>query len=187
MRKGKVFVLSGPSGVGKGTLSKHAFDGDPLVSRSISCTTRTKRQGEQDGIDYRFISSDHFAAYIEEGQFLEYARVHGTHYYGTLKTDVEENLRKGLDVLLEIDVQGASQIREKIPSCITIFVVPPSIEELEKRLRDRKTESEEELQLRLKNALTEMEKSSLYDYIVVNADMDRAVADLKEIVQKYRQ
>jgi guanylate kinase len=187
MREGKIFVLSGPSGVGKGTLSKLAFDDDPLMSRSISCTTRGKRQGEREGIDYKFIALETFVSYVKGGQFLEYACVHGTHYYGTLKADVEESLRKGLDVLLEIDVQGARQIREKIPSCVTIFVSPPSIGELEKRLRDRRTETEEDLQLRLKNALDEIQQSSWYDYIVINTEIDRAVADLKDIVQKYRE
>jgi guanylate kinase len=179
--KGKLFVLSGPSGAGKGTLRKKVFETVEDIRFSISCTTRPPRQGEKDGVDYRFISEEAFLTLLEEDRFLEYAKVHG-HYYGTLRDDVERTLSSGIDMVLEIDVQGAFQIREKMPESNLVFVSPPSLEELEHRLRERGTESGEHLRLRMKNARLEMMKAKDYDYVIVNDDAERASEELKSII-----
>lgn len=183
--KGKLFVLSGPSGAGKGTLRKKVFETVEDIRFSISCTTRPPRQGEKDGVDYRFISEEAFLTLLEEDRFLEYAKVHG-HYYGTLRDDVERTLSSGIDMVLEIDVQGAFQVREKMPESILVFVSPPSLEELERRLRERGTESGENLKIRLRNARLEMLKSGDYDYVIVNDDAERASNELKSIITGFR-
>lgn len=183
--KGKLFVLSGPSGAGKGTLRKKVFETVEDIRFSISCTTRPPRQGEKDGVDYRFISEEAFLSLLREDKFLEHAEVHG-HYYGTLRDDVEQALLSGLDMVLEIDVQGAFQIREKMPESILVFVSPPSLEELERRLRERGTESGENLRIRLRNARLEMLKSGDYDYVIVNDDAERASNELKSIITGFR-
>ncbi|WP_352409051.1 guanylate kinase, partial [Pyramidobacter piscolens] len=135
-RKGTLFVLSGPSGAGKGTIRARVFEALDGLSYSVSCTTRAPREGERDGVDYRFITPEDFAARIAAGDFLEWADVH-RHRYGTLKSDVEKVLNEGKDMFLEIDVQGALQVKKKMPEAVTLFVVPPSIEVLEERLRGR--------------------------------------------------
>jgi guanylate kinase (EC 2.7.4.8) len=183
--RGKLFVLSGPSGAGKGTLRKKVFETVQGIRFSISCTTRPPRQGEKEGIDYRFISEEAFLSLLKEDKFLEHAEVHG-HYYGTLREDVEQALSGGLDMVLEIDVQGAFQIREKMPESILVFVSPPSLEELEHRLRERGTESGEHLRLRMKNARLEMMKAKDYDYVIVNDDAERASEELKSVITGYR-
>lgn len=183
--KGKLFVLSGPSGAGKGTLRKKVFETVEDIRFSISCTTRPPRQGEKDGVDYRFISEEAFLTLLEEDRFLEYAKVHG-HYYGTLRDDVERTLSSGIDMVLEIDVQGAFQVREKMPESILVFVSPPSLEELERRLRERGTESGENLRIRLRNARLEMLKSADYDFVIVNDDAERASNELKSIITGFR-
>ena len=183
--KGKLFVLSGPSGAGKGTLRKKVFETVEDIRFSISCTTRPPRQGEKDGVDYRFISEEAFLTLLEEDRFLEYAKVHG-HYYGTLRDDVERTLSSGIDMVLEIDVQGAFQVREKMPESILVFVSPPSLEELERRLRERGTESGENLRIRLRNARLEMLKSGDYDYVIVNDDAERTSNELKSIITGFR-
>lgn len=183
--RGKLFVLSGPSGAGKGTLRKKVFESVQGIRFSISCTTRPPRQGEREGIDYRFISEEAFLSLLKEDKFLEHAKVHG-HYYGTLREDVEKALSDGIDMVLEIDVQGAFQIRKKMPESILVFVSPPSLEELEHRLRERGTESGEHLRLRLNNARLEMMKAKDYDYIIVNDDAERASEELKSIITGYR-
>ena len=184
--RGRLFVLSGPSGAGKGTLRKKAFESLEGIVFSISCTTRPVREGERDGVDYRFISEDAFRDLLGRGKFLEHAFVHD-HYYGTLREDVENALGQGLDIILEIDVQGAFQIREKMPESILIFVSPPSLDELERRLRERGTESENMLALRLKNARLEMDRTGEYDYVIINDDAERASAELKRIILAYRE
>lgn len=136
-RKGTLFVLSGPSGAGKGTIRARVFEALDGLSYSVSCTTRAPREGERDGVDYRFITPEDFAARIAAGDFLEWADVH-RHRYGTLKSDVEKVLNEGKDMFLEIDVQGALQVKKKMPEAVTLFVVPPSIEVLEERLRGRR-------------------------------------------------
>ncbi len=182
---GSLFVLSGPSGAGKGTLRKKMFEKVPGITFSISCTTREPREGEREGIDYHFISADEFHSRLERGEFLENADVHG-HLYGTLREDAVRVLNSGSDILLEIDVQGALQVREKMPGSILLFVAPPSFEELEQRLRDRGTESEERLQIRLRNARWEMEKAPLYDYVIINDDIERAAEELEGIILEQR-
>ncbi len=177
---GKLFVLSGPSGAGKGTLREHALKNIPDLVYSISCTTREPRAGETDGIEYRFITPEKFEAGIKSNAFLEYAYVHG-HYYGTLKNDVVNELNQGRNVLLEIDVQGALQVRNKMPDAVLIFIAPPSIEELKKRLTARNTESPESLKLRLSNALKELELQSEYNYVIVNDNLNIASQELRNI------
>ena len=185
MRRGKLFILSGPSGVGKGTLRERALnDVDDLVY-SISCTTRRPRPGETDGVEYRFISEPDFEQRVKGGLFLEHAHVHGARY-GTLKEDVERELGAGRDVLLEIDVQGARQVRKCLPEAVSIFVAPPSLEELERRLRFRRTESDEEMARRLQTAAVELEQEKDYDHILMNDDLDRATKALREIILSYR-
>lgn len=181
MMSGKLFVLSGPSGVGKGTLREHALNSVKNLVYSISCTTRKPRDGETDGVEYRFVSHSKFREDIERGLFLEYAHVHED-YYGTLKADVEKELSKGHDVLLEIDVQGALQVKEKMPEAVLIFVAPPSMEVLEKRLRGRRTEKESSLSVRLSNARKELELQKKYDYVIVNDDLDSSCEELRKII-----
>ncbi len=183
--RGRLFVLSGPSGAGKGTLRKKVFESLKDLEFSVSCTTRTARKGETDAVDYRFLKKDEFDRLSREGAFLESAEVHGE-WYGTLIRDVETGLNCGKDILLEIDVQGALQIRKKIPESILIFVAPPSMEALEHRLRERGTESEEILQLRLRNARREIEQSNLYDHVILNDSAGPASEKLKNIILDYR-
>lgn len=180
MQKGKLFVLSGPSGVGKGTLREHALDNISNLVYSISCTTRKPREGEINGKDYRFITHEEFHRGISDGLFLEYAHVHQD-FYGTLERDVLKELDAGKNVLLEIDVQGALQVKKKLPEAILIFVAPPSIEILEKRLRGRHTESESALSLRLMNAKRELDLQKEYDYVIVNDDLEKASRELLKI------
>ena len=181
MKTGRLFVLSGPSGVGKGTLREHALNNAPNLTYSISCTTRKPREGETDGVEYRFISREKFTEGISRGLFLEYAHVHED-YYGTLRADVERELEVGHDVLLEIDVQGALQVREKMPGAVLIFVAPPSVEALEQRLRGRGTEAAGSLSVRLANAEKELAMKDEYDNVIVNEDMDTACEELRKII-----
>lgn len=181
MKTGKLFVLSGPSGVGKGTLRQHALNNAPNLKYSISCTTRKPREGETDGVDYRFISHEIFRDYILRELFLEYAHVHED-YYGTLKADVVNELESGYDVLLEIDVQGALQVKKKMPGAVLIFVAPPSVEVLTKRLTGRGTESAESLSVRLSNAIGELALKDKYDYVIVNDDLESACDELRRII-----
>ena len=182
IKKGKLFVISGPSGAGKGTLREKALNDIKNLVYSISCTTRKPREGETDGVQYRFITHEKFKEGIEKNLFLEYAHVHAD-FYGTLKADVMNELKAGNDVLLEIDVQGALQVREQIPEAVLIFIAPPSMEELEKRLRNRHTESEEALQIRLGNAAKELELKNKYDYVIINDDLERAVKELRDLIK----
>jgi len=183
MKRGKLFILSGPSGVGKGTVRARLFKMVPDLVYSISCTTRKPRQGETDGVQYRFLDTDTFNSYAREGKFLEWARVHD-HFYGTLRSDVEKELGVGHNVVLEIDVQGALQVKEKIPDSIMIFLMPPNLEELEKRLAGRATEENDALRVRLQNASAELALSARYDYAVVNDKIDRAASELADIFEK---
>ncbi|MBR1673280.1 MAG: guanylate kinase [Fretibacterium sp.] len=185
MGRGRLFILSGPSGVGKGTLRERALDDIEGLVYSISCTTRRSRPGERDGVEYRFISRPDFEERVKQGRFLEYAHVHDA-FYGTLKEDVERELDAGHDVLLEIDVQGALQVRQRMPDAVSIFVAPPSLEELERRLRNRGTEGGEELRLRLKNAAEELQRAGEYDHVVVNDNLDEASLTLRKIILDYR-
>ncbi|GAB1427751.1 guanylate kinase [Aminivibrio sp.] len=183
--RGSLFILSGPSGAGKGTLRKKIFAGLKGIDFSVSCTTRCPRKGEVDAVDYRFLGKDDFDRLTREGAFLESAEVHGE-WYGTLTGDVEKVLDSGRDILLEIDVQGALQIKKKIPDSILLFVAPPDLQVLERRLRERGTESEEALRLRLRNARREIAQTHLYDHVIVNVSADQASEELKNIILGYR-
>lgn len=183
-KRGILFILSGPSGVGKGEMRKLAVSKLDRVKFSISCTTREPRDNEIDGVHYHFITPDDFQKKLSEGKFLEHATVHG-HMYGTLRSDVERELDAGNDVILEIDVQGALQVR-KIMDCVTVFVLPPSREELAERLRRRGTESDEKVLTRLKNAEDEMRLAGEYDHIIVNDDLSRAAVEFKSLIESKR-
>ena len=180
-RVGRLFVLSGPSGAGKGTLREHALADIPNLVYSISCTTRRPRPGELDGREYRFITHEQFTEWVKQGRFLEYAHVHDD-MYGTLKADVMRELEAGKNVLLEIDVQGALQVREKIPEAVLVFVDVPSVEELERRLRSRHTETEEALRTRLTNAVKELGLKGEHDRVIVNDDLDSACEELRRVI-----
>ena len=182
-KNGKTFIISGPSGVGKGTIvsgvTEHLGE---TVKLSISATTREPRQGEQDGVHYHFLSGEEFLHRVEKGEFLEYASVHG-HYYGTPKPPVEAALKEGIDVILEIDVQGAMQVKENFQGGVYIFILPPSIRELRKRLQSRGTESEEDLELRMAKALAEIDCLDRYDYAVVNDELAAAEREVLSIIE----
>ncbi len=181
--KGILIVLSGPSGVGKGTVRKAVFSRpDAKFEYSISMTTRKPREGEVDGVDYFFQSKEKFEQLIEEGKLLEYAEYVGN-YYGTPVDYVKETLEAGKDVFLEIEVQGAKQVREKFPDGLFIFLMPPSLAELKNRIVGRGTESEELIHNRMEAARKEIELTSMYDYIVVNDDVECAVDKINAIVQ----
>jgi guanylate kinase len=181
--KGMLIVYSGPSGVGKGTIRKKVFDRfEDKLFYSISMTTRSPREGEIDGVDYYFVSREFFEKQIEEGNLLEYAEFVGN-YYGTPKDKVEEKLAAGYDVMLEIEVDGATQVKQKVDDAISIFVVPPSMEALEQRLQGRKTEEQEIIQKRLEKARREIILAGLYDYVVVNDNIDEAADDVVAIIK----
>lgn len=177
---GKLFIISGPSGAGKGTICQRLVN-ETKVEVSVSMTTRSPRDGEVDGKSYYFTTKEDFLKKIEEGGFLEHAEVYGN-YYGTPKAKVEEKLAAGTDVVLEIDIQGALNVKEAYPNGIFIFILPPSMTELRKRLTGRGSETEESLNLRLSQTLKEISYIDKYDYCVVNGDLDEAVARVKAIV-----
>ena len=180
--KGLLIVLSGPSGVGKGTVRKEIFaQSDTSFEYSISMTTRAPREGEVDGVDYFFKSTEEFEKLIEEGKLLEYAQFVGN-YYGTPVDYVRETLDRGKDVFLEIEVQGARQVREKFPEGLFIFLAPPSLSELKNRITTRGTESEAIISNRMNVAKEEIEMMSLYDYVVENDQVELACDRIKAIV-----
>lgn len=184
-RTGRLFILSAPSGAGKTTLRRAALARFPDVSYSVSFTTRAPRAGERNGHDYVFISPAEFEDGIREGRWAEWARVHG-HCYGTSARVLELARAAGRDMLLDIDVQGAQQICRRFPECVTIFILPPSLAVLEQRLRARGTDPPEAIELRLLNARREMEQKDRYRHIIVNDDLDTAVAELIAILESYR-
>ena len=179
--KGKLIIVSGPSGSGKSTVTKIVKD-KLNIPLSISATTRNPRDGEIDGKDYFFLSKEEFKNKIANDEFYEYAEVHGN-YYGTLKKTVEDNLEKGLNVILEIDVQGALIAKEKKKDAILVFFRTKDMEILEKRLRDRKTDSEEVIQTRLKNAETELKYEDKYNYTIINENLDDSIQELIDIIE----
>ena len=180
--KGKLFIISGSSGVGKGTVIKELLKHAGNLSLSVSSTTRKPREGEVHGKNYYFLSKDEFENAIKNDEFLEWAEF-SSNKYGTSKKTVEEQLDKGQNVLLEIEVQGAMQVKKKIPEAVLIFILPPSRDELEKRLRGRGTESEEAISKRLNTIEFEMKESENYDYKVVNDTVERAVGEILSIYE----
>lgn len=181
--KGLLIVLSGPSGVGKGTVRKQIFD-DPTTSYkySISMTTRDKRDGEIDGVDYFFKTKEEFETLIQQDQFIEYAEYVGN-YYGTPVQYVKDTMEAGHDVFLEIEVEGAKQVRKKFPDALFIFLAPPSLEHLRERLVGRGTESDEKIQKRVSEARKEVKMMNLYDYVVVNDKVNLAKQRIQSIVE----
>ncbi len=179
--KGKLIVYTGASGVGKGTVMKKILEKDPTVRLSVSVTTRSPRPEDIEGVTYSFVTTDEFENMISDNAFLEYAK-YCTNYYGTPEKPVEEMLSKGINVMLEIEVQGGLQIMEKRPDCTSIFIMPPSEEELERRLRGRGTETEDVILERLAAAKTEMTFADKYDHIVVNDDVAKTADEIINII-----
>lgn len=177
----KLFVISGSSGVGKGTVIKEFLNKHPEFRLSISCTTRGKREGEEHGVNYFFLTPEEFKECISKDEFLEWAEFSGNHY-GTRKAFVEGCLKNGENLILEIDTKGALNVKKIMPEAELIFIAPPSIEELEARLRGRHTESEEAIQKRLASIKLEIENSKHFDYKVVNDTVDNAVRELEKIM-----
>ena len=179
----KLYVISGSSGVGKGTVIKEFLNKHPDFKLSISCTTRSKREGEVDGVNYFFLSQEEFKNCIDNNEFLEWAEFSGNHY-GTKKAFVEKCLSRGENLILEIDTKGALNVKKIMPEAHLIFIAPPSIEELEARLRGRHTETEEAIQKRLASIKSEIENSKHYDFIVVNDTVENAVKQIEKITDK---
>lgn len=180
--RGLLIVLSGPSGVGKGTVRKAVFESeDNDFQYSVSMTTRQRREGEIEGVDYYFRTRDEFEAMIEKGEMLEYAEYVGN-YYGTPLSYVNQTLDEGKDVFLEIEVQGAQQVKEKVPDGVFIFLTPPDLAELKSRIVNRGTDAEEVIEERMQVAREEIEMMALYDYAVVNDEVHLAVQRIKEII-----
>jgi guanylate kinase len=179
--RGRLFVIAAPSGAGKTSLVKALLERKPELHVSVSYTTRKMRPTEQDGREYHFISVNDFQQLVKQGQFLEYAQVFDN-YYGTGRRPVETELAGGNDVVLEIDWQGAQQVRRSLPECVTIFILPPSRLSLEERLRNRRTDSEEVIARRLSDAVGDMSHWIEFDYVVVNDNFEKAVGDLVAIV-----
>lgn len=183
MKRGTLIILSGPSGVGKGTVREQLFKMDDLnLAYSISMTTRKPRPGEVNGVDYYFVDQATFNQKIQEDGFLEYAQF-VSNSYGTPKDKVEEMLEEGKNVVLEIEVQGALQVMEKVPEALTIFLVPPSMEELERRIRGRKTEAESVMQERLAKAEREIKTKDSYKHVVVNNTVEQAANEIADIIR----
>ena len=183
-RTPRLFVVSGPSGVGKGTLVSQVREARPDLGLTVSATTRLPRPGEVDGTSYHFLSEAEFDCRVRAGEFLEWACVHGQKY-GTLRCEVDRHLADGHSVILEIDVQGALNVRKACPDAVLVFIEPPSMAELERRLRRRDTETEAALELRLADARGEMALAGRYDARVVNDDFESAVADLCAVIDSY--
>ena len=178
---GKLFVFAAPSGAGKTTLVHAMVAKHPELRFSISYTTRKPRRNEANGVDYLFVDEDEFMRLRDQGEMLEYAEVFD-HYYATSRSQVEKHLADKRNVVLEIDWQGARQVRESMPECISVFILPPSVEELERRLRDRRTDAPEVIDRRLRDALSDMSHWREFDFVIINDDLDKAVADLESVL-----
>ena len=185
-KPGKLFIISAPSGAGKSTLCRAARKRFPQLRYSISYTTRPPRKGEQNGVDYHFITKESFEMGIKKSQWAEWADVHGN-YYGTPAEFLDNSIASGLDVLLDIDVQGTRQILKRYPESITIFIMPPSLKTLRHRLEIRGSDSPEVINARLENAQLEMAQKDLYAHVVINDQLQDAVAELISLLEKYRQ
>jgi len=185
-KRGLLIVISGPSGVGKDTLIKRLLELDTNPRYSVSCTTRKPRPGERDGVDYSFVSRDRFQQLLNEGAFLEHATYNGN-LYGTLAERVERERAAGHDVVLKIEVQGAEQVRAKLPEAIFMFIASPSVDELVRRQVKRNTETSQDMEARRLIATREMEHASRYAHVVVNDELGRAVAEILDIIQKARE
>ena len=180
----KLVVVSGPAGVGKDTVVANLLEKYDCFSLSVSATTRAPRGTEQHGINYYYFSQEEFLSKIENNEFIEYAK-YGSNYYGTLRSDVEERIRNGKTVILVIEVNGAANIKKIYPDSLSIFVMPPSEEILENRLRGRQTECEADIQKRLAIAQSEMQERVNYDFIIVNDELEKAVGDAYEIIKNH--
>jgi guanylate kinase len=186
VRRGRLIVVAGPSGVGKGTVVRRLLSRDPEgLVLSVSATTREPRAGEVPGIDYAFVSDAEFDRMIRTGDLLEWADIVG-HRSGTPRAFVETQLAAGRDVVLEIDVQGAAQVRDAVPDALLIFLIPPSFEELETRLRSRGTETEDRIRWRLQTADWELQQAGWFDHVVVNDDVERAADEVAAIIERSR-
>lgn len=180
-QRGRLIVLAAPSGAGKTSLVRALLQRAPNLEFSVSYTTRQPRSSETAGVDYRFVDEQEFTRMVDEDEFLEFAQVFD-HRYGTGRRQVERRLAQGRSVLLEIDWQGARQVRRKAPDAIFVFILPPSVEELERRLRGRGTDSEATIQRRLRDAVSDMQHWREFDYVLINRDLERTTADLEAIV-----
>jgi guanylate kinase len=180
-KQGILFVVSAPSGAGKTSLCRAITDSLEQLTHSVSYATRKPRAGENDGRDYYFVSQERFQDMIKAGDFAEWAEVHGN-LYGTSRRVLDEMIAKGIDVILDIDTQGAKQIKSKYETAVFIFIMPPSLEILEERLRNRRSDDEAEIRKRMRRAHEEIRDYAMYDYIIVNRDFDRALTELRSIV-----
>ena len=180
-RKGLLLVVSGPSGAGKGTICKALLNKNDKIKLSVSATTRKPRNGEVHGVNYFFLEKEEFTTMIENGEFLEYAQIYDN-FYGTPKSAIIECLENGQDVILEIEMQGAKQIKEVYPEGVFIFVLPPSLEELKSRIVGRGTETQEEIEKRFSCAFEEINQIVNYDYFIVNEDIEKSVNDVEAII-----
>ncbi len=183
--KGKLFVISAPSGAGKTSLVKQLTADIPMLRASVSYTTRERRPAEVDGQDYHFVSINRFKDMLAQDAFIEHAKVYDN-YYGTAKHTVEEQLQQGIDIILEIDWQGAQQIKKQLPTSISIFILPPSIAILRERLMGRGQDSPEVIARRMQFALNDISRYSEFDYLIVNDDFQQAIYELKSIITTYR-
>ncbi len=178
---GKLFVFAAPSGAGKTTLVNALLENHPELRFSISYTTREPRSNEANEVDYLFVSEDEFMQLRDQGEMLEYAEVFDN-YYATSRSQVDKHLGEGHNVILEIDWQGAAQVRSSMPECVSIFILPPSLEELERRLRDRRTDSADVIERRLRDAVSDMSHWDEFDHVIINDKLEQAVADLEEVL-----
>ncbi|WP_299234043.1 guanylate kinase [uncultured Halomonas sp.] len=185
MSQGTLFVVSAPSGAGKTSLVRELVESLDGIQVSVSHTTRPRREGEVDGVNYHFVEVTEFEAMVERGEFFEYARVFDN-YYGTSRPAVQAALAAGQDVILEIDWQGARQVRQQLPEAVSIFILPPSREELERRLSGRGTDEHAVIERRMRDAVSEMSHHDEYDYLVINDDFTTALAELRALVVSHR-
>ena len=184
-RKGMLLVISGPSGTGKGTLIKMLMEQDPTLVFSVSATTRAPREGEINGVHYHFVSDEKYDQLVADGAFVEYANVHGKRY-GTLRSEVYDRLERGENVVLDIDVQGALNVIATEKDKVSIFLLPPSLKELRRRLTDRGTETPEQIETRMHNAIWEISQKDKYEYKVINDDMNACLRTLQTIIEAER-